>query len=67
MVEPGQSYACSCPSRKSPCKHALALLLRWVDGLVPPGEPPAWAAAPVRAGRTSTTEEREPDVRGALG
>ena len=26
---------CSCPSRQHPCKHALALLLMWVQGLVP--------------------------------
>lgn len=28
----GPAYRCSCPSRKFPCKHALALLLRWVQG-----------------------------------
>ena len=28
----GPSYRCSCPSRKFPCKHALALLLLWVQG-----------------------------------
>ena len=65
VAAPGAWYACTCPSRKSPCKHALALLLRWVDGLVPPGQPPAWASAPVRASRTSSTEEREPDVDAA--
>jgi hypothetical protein len=27
-----------------PCKHALALLLQWSDGLVPTGQPPAFAA-----------------------
>ncbi len=26
------SLRCSCPSRKQPCKHALALLLGWVRG-----------------------------------
>ena len=31
----GPASRCSCPSRKFPCKHALALLLRWADGLVP--------------------------------
>ena len=31
----GPAYKCSCPSRKFPCKHALALLLRWAEGLVP--------------------------------
>ncbi|MBB3327731.1 SWIM zinc finger family protein [Microlunatus antarcticus] len=65
VVDPGRSYACSCPSRKSPCKHALALLLRWTDGLVAPGEPPAWvpAAGPAR-GRTAD-EERVPDADAA--
>ena len=28
----GPAYRCSCPSRKFPCKHALALLLLWVRG-----------------------------------
>src|SRR6202000_3262524 len=29
------AYRCSCPSRKFPCKHALALLLSWSRGAVP--------------------------------
>lgn len=28
----GPAYRCSCPSRKFPCKHALALMLLWVQG-----------------------------------
>jgi hypothetical protein len=28
------AYACSCPSRKFPCKHALGLLLLWSAGTV---------------------------------
>ncbi len=28
----GPAYRCGCPSRKFPCKHALALLLMWVQG-----------------------------------
>lgn len=28
----GPSFRCTCPSRKFPCKHGLALLLLWVDG-----------------------------------
>jgi hypothetical protein len=28
----GPAYRCSCPSRKFPCKHAIALLLLWVQG-----------------------------------
>ena len=63
VVEPGQSYACSCPSRKSPCKHALALLLRWTDGLVGPGDPPAWAPAAGPARGRSADEERVPGRR----
>ncbi len=40
----GPAYKCSCPSRKIPCKHALALMLLWADGKVGPGTPPQWAA-----------------------
>jgi len=28
------AWRCSCPSRKLPCKHSLALLLMWARGLV---------------------------------
>lgn len=28
----GPAYKCSCPSRKFPCKHGLALLLMWATG-----------------------------------
>ena len=43
----GPAYRCSCPSRKFPCKHALALLLLWAEGSVKDdaGEPPEWAAS----------------------
>jgi hypothetical protein len=27
-------FSCTCPSRKTPCKHALALLLLWVRGQI---------------------------------
>ena len=37
----GVHFACSCPSRLSPCKHAVALLLLWVNGAVAAAEPPA--------------------------
>jgi SWIM zinc finger len=42
----GPAYNCSCPSRKFPCKHALALMLLWASGQVPAGrqEPPEFAA-----------------------
>jgi hypothetical protein len=38
----GPAYSCSCPSRKSPCKHAIGLLLLWSAGGVGPAEAPAW-------------------------
>lgn len=61
----GPAYRCSCPSRKVPCKHALALLLLWSAGEpVSPADPPAFvaewqaaratrAAAPTRAARSA--------------
>ncbi|MFF0433200.1 SWIM zinc finger family protein [Streptomyces sp. NPDC004327] len=40
----GPAYACSCPSRKFPCKHALGLLLLWAEGEVgAAAAPPDWA------------------------
>jgi SWIM zinc finger len=42
----GPAYRCSCPSRKFPCKHALALLLAWAGGGVPEqGEAAGYATA----------------------
>ncbi len=34
------AWRCTCPSRKHPCKHALALLLVWVRGGVPEASRP---------------------------
>ena len=31
----GVASRCTCPSRRHPCKHVLALLLLWVHGDVP--------------------------------
>ena len=36
----GPAFGCSCPSRKFPCKHALALMLLVADRTVAPGERP---------------------------
>lgn len=66
----GPAYRCSCPSRKFPCKHALALLLLWVQGdrSVTDAERPAdfasdWAeqraARAARPGRSSTPADPE--------
>lgn len=38
-------WRCSCPSRRRPCKHALALLLLWARAGVPEGVRPAPVAA----------------------
>jgi hypothetical protein len=39
----GPAYRCTCPSRKFPCKHALALLLLWSEGAVAANaEAPPW-------------------------
>jgi hypothetical protein len=47
MVElSAPAYKCSCPSRKFPCKHTLALLLTWANGDVPDrAEPSDYAVA----------------------
>jgi hypothetical protein len=57
----GPAYRCSCPSRKSPCKHALALLLLWSDGSIAAGDdPPEWLAAWSATRAAGTGEVREP-------
>ena len=38
----GPSSVCSCPSRKFPCKHGLALMLMYADGIVPTETEPDW-------------------------
>ncbi|MEM9703531.1 MAG: SWIM zinc finger family protein, partial [Planctomycetota bacterium] len=40
----GPAWKCTCPSRKQPCKHALALLIGAAGdaGFCPEGEPPDW-------------------------
>jgi hypothetical protein len=31
------AFSCTCPSRRTPCKHALGLLVLWVDGAIAAG------------------------------
>src|SRR5215207_7296833 len=62
LAEP--AYRCTCPSRKLPCKHGIALLLLWADGNVPAASsrPPfaaAWLAR--RAARAAAAAAREAD------
>lgn len=67
----GPAYACSCPSRKFPCKHALGLLLLWsAEGTGAPGEAPDWASAWLasrgeRAARTAAGPARPVDGEAA--
>ncbi|WP_420450841.1 SWIM zinc finger family protein [Ilumatobacter sp.] len=50
---------CTCPSRRTPCKHALALLLMWTRDEVPPATPPppieTWMTRHRRATGTGAT------------
>ncbi len=62
-LAPPPAYACSCPSRKVPCKHVLALLLQWSAGKVPPGEQPEFARAWLGA-RAARRGEPAPPVAG---
>ncbi|SDO40404.1 SWIM zinc finger family protein [Actinacidiphila guanduensis] len=54
----GPAFRCTCPSRKFPCKHALALLLLWSEGSDGPiaaagraGEEAEWVAEWIAARR----------------
>jgi hypothetical protein len=64
------TYKCSCPSRKLPCKHTLALLLLLAGGAVKEGAPPEfvaeWAAnrakrAETKAAKAVAESEKEVD------
>jgi hypothetical protein len=60
------AFRCTCPSRKFPCKHGLALLLMWAagDGVVADmANAEAFAAdwAEARADRKAPATERTPD------
>ena len=61
------AYKCSCPSRKLPCKHTLALLVLMANGAVPPGTPLAfveeWAGN--RAKRAEAKQNREAQASAA--
>lgn len=56
----GPAFRCTCPSRKFPCKHGLALLLLWVrgQGSVADAAAPADFAAEWAAERASRSEAR---------
>jgi hypothetical protein len=60
----GPAYRCSCPSRKFPCKHALALLLDWADGSTPEVAEPAEPAASWLADRARRAARGSADSAG---
>ncbi|MGR8008824.1 SWIM zinc finger family protein [Streptomyces hypolithicus] len=56
------AYKCSCPSRKFPCKHALALLLLWAGddpAVQDAAQPPDWAEAWLEARREQAAAKTE--------
>jgi hypothetical protein len=57
----GVAWRCTCPSRKLPCKHALALLLLWVRGQVPDATRPSGVVAWIDA------RDRRSDTGAAAG
>src|SRR4051795_4901480 len=63
----GPAFKCSCPSRKNPCKHALALLLLRAAGDVAAGSPPAWVGEwldtrAARPARVAGESPRDPEA-----
>ncbi len=62
----GPAYACSCPSRKFPCKHALGLLLLRAsdDAAFRPAEPADWAEEWLAGRRARATRESSPAAGG---
>jgi hypothetical protein len=53
------AWRCTCPSRRHPCKHALALLMLWVRGQVPdatrPGPVARWLAGRAKPAAAAAT------------
>jgi hypothetical protein len=60
----GPAYRCSCPSRKIPCKHSLALLLLLADGSIAPARRLPFAAEWLqrRAARSRDRVTESPDT-----
>lgn len=52
------AFRCSCPSRKQPCKHGLALLLMWAEG---GGSVADATQVPAFAGEWAARASRAPD------
>ncbi|MFF8607505.1 SWIM zinc finger family protein [Streptomyces sp. NPDC015346] len=63
----GPAYACSCPSRKFPCKHALGLLLlrSGDEAAVTVTDVPDWAARWLESRRERAGRARTGDAEGS--
>lgn len=55
----GPAYRCTCPSRKTPCKHALALLLLWPTPASTPHTPTSAPSAPMGEADGSSPESNQ--------
>ncbi|MET0865501.1 MAG: SWIM zinc finger family protein [Nakamurella sp.] len=59
----GRRYQCSCPSRKFPCKHALALLFLWAEYRIDEsGEIADFATAFAKGGRPEGAADAADDT-----
>ncbi|NUV66693.1 SWIM zinc finger family protein [Streptomyces sp. CAI-121] len=65
----GPAYACSCPSRKFPCKHALGLLLLRAsdDAAFRPAEPADWVATWLAGRRARAAQKGGSSAAGGDG
>jgi hypothetical protein len=63
----GPAFRCSCPSRKFPCKHVLALLLTWAQGSVPEADEPSDYARAWQEGRAAAASRRTSAQERAAG
>ena len=62
----GPVFKCSCPSRKFPCKHGLALLLMRAQEpqrFSTTGAPPAWVSAWLDGRRERAEKQAQKDVQ----
>jgi hypothetical protein len=60
-------FTCTCPSRKTPCKHALALLLLWVRDQVVDTPPPAHVTTWIARRPAERTASSSAAVTGGAG
>ena len=58
ISEPDAGYKCTCPSRKFPCKHSLALMWLRAEGKTTfdSGAPPEWVEDWLKRRRTGSSE-----------